>query len=102
MIDLAAHLWGGGGVVLVSRHYLGSINHTLLSLEALATRKIPVCGVIFNGAPRPESESVVIERTGVTVLGRIDECNTVTPDWVRHNARRLVESGLRRALEATL
>ena len=36
-------------VIVVSRHYLGSINHTLLTVEALQNRKIPIAGIIFNG-----------------------------------------------------
>jgi dethiobiotin synthetase len=36
-------------VIVVSRHYLGSINHTLLTIEALQNRKINVAGIIFSG-----------------------------------------------------
>jgi len=36
-------------VIVVSRHYLGSINHTLLTLEALKNRGINCAGIIFNG-----------------------------------------------------
>src|SRR6478672_3965437 len=36
-------------VIVVSRHYLGSINHTLLTLEALQNRKIQVAGIVFSG-----------------------------------------------------
>ena len=36
-------------VVVVSRHYLGSINHTLLTFEALKNRNIAVAGIIFSG-----------------------------------------------------
>jgi len=35
-------------VIVVSRHYLGSINHTLLTIEALKNRNIPVAGIIFR------------------------------------------------------
>lgn len=47
MIDLIKKL--GAPVILVSRTTLGTINHTLLSLEALRSRDIPVLGVIMNG-----------------------------------------------------
>src|SRR5438876_5618667 len=46
-------------VVLVSQHYLGSINHTLLSAEALKSRRIPVLGIVFNGNRNPETEGVI-------------------------------------------
>ena len=60
-------------VIVVSRHYLGSINHTLLTLEALKSRGIPVFGIIFNGAQHPSTESIITKMSGVPVLGRIDQ-----------------------------
>lgn len=58
-------------VILVSKNYLGSINHTLLSVEALRSRNIPVKGIIFNGEENPASESIIIKMTGLNVIGRI-------------------------------
>jgi dethiobiotin synthetase len=60
-------------VILVSRHYLGSINHTLLSIEALQKRKLKVFGIIFVGNEHPTTESVIAKIGSVPVLGRIDE-----------------------------
>ena len=60
-------------VIVVSRHYLGSINHTLLTIEALKSRGIPVFGIIFNGAKHPSTESIITKMSGVPVLGRIDQ-----------------------------
>jgi dethiobiotin synthetase len=60
-------------VILVSRNYLGSINHTLLSALALEQYHIKVKGIIFNGAPREGTEAAILGRTGYKVLGRIDE-----------------------------
>jgi dethiobiotin synthetase len=57
MIDLITQLQVG--VVLVVKHYLGSINHTLLSLEALRSRKIPLQAIIFNGDSDEYSEEVI-------------------------------------------
>ena len=59
-------------VILVSRHYLGSINHTLLSLEALKNRNIPCAGIIFSGDENPATESIILAKSGVKCLGRID------------------------------
>ncbi len=76
-------------VVVVSRHYLGSINHTLLTLEALRSRGIPVMGVVFNGEELPDSERI-IERMGeVRVLGRIPSLAEVTPETIRVAAQGL-------------
>ena len=60
-------------VVLVSRHYLGSINHTLLSIEALKSRGIERIGIIFSGEEHPTTESIIEKIGNVTVIGRIDE-----------------------------
>lgn len=76
-------------VVVVSRHYLGSINHTLLTLEALRSRGIPVMGVVFNGEELPDSDRI-IERMGeVRVLGRIPSLAEVTPETIRVAAQGL-------------
>lgn len=60
-------------IILVSRHYLGSINHTLLSLEVLKTRGYKCFGIVFNGNKNEASESVILKMTGVPFLGRIED-----------------------------
>ncbi|AHJ97167.1 dethiobiotin synthase [Hymenobacter swuensis] len=58
-------------VVVVSRNYLGSINHTLLTLEALQARGLRVRGLVFNGEPTPATETFIAEYTGVPLMPRI-------------------------------
>ena len=58
-------------VIVVSRHYLGSINHTLLTIEALQNRQIQVAGIIFSGDENTSSESIILSRTAVPFIGRI-------------------------------
>ena len=60
----------GDQVVVVSRHYLGSINHSLLTAEVLKARGIQGFWV-FNGDPNPETESVILSKTGWPFLGRL-------------------------------
>ena len=60
-------------VILVSRHYLGSINHTLLSVEALKSRGIENIGIIFSGNEHPTTEAAIKEIGKVKVIGRIEE-----------------------------
>lgn len=60
-------------VILVSRHYLGSINHTLMSIEVLKKRGHDCFGIIFSGNEHPTTESIIKEMSGVPVLGRISE-----------------------------
>ena len=59
-------------VVVVSRHYLGSINHTLLTFEALKNRNIAVAGIIFSGDENQATESIILKKTKVNCIGRID------------------------------
>lgn len=57
MIDLIEKL--DAEVILVSKNYLGSINHTLLSVEALNARKIPINKIVFCGEPNQDSEEII-------------------------------------------
>lgn len=60
-------------IILVSRHYLGSINHTLLSVEALKSRGLNCFGIIFSGEENKSTESIIEKMSGVTILGRIEQ-----------------------------
>lgn len=60
-------------VVVVSRHYLGSINHTLLTIEALRNRKIEIAGIIFSGDENTATESIILNKTGIKCIGRIEQ-----------------------------
>ncbi len=60
-------------VILVSRHYLGSINHTLLSIEALRGRGIEKIGIIFSGEEHPTTEEAIKKIGKVNIIGRIDQ-----------------------------
>ena len=62
--------------VLVARQYIGMINHTLLTIEAMKRRSLNVCGIIFNGDRCPQSESVILELSGLPCIGRIKEEKT--------------------------
>jgi dethiobiotin synthetase len=58
-------------VVIVSRHYVGSINHTLLTIEALRRAGADIRGLVFNGEELPDSERVISVLSGVHVIGRV-------------------------------
>jgi len=55
-------------VVVVANDYLGSINHSLLTVEALKARNLPLAGIVFSGAPHPESRRVILEVTGLPCI----------------------------------
>ncbi|WP_026836663.1 dethiobiotin synthase [Gillisia sp. JM1] len=59
-------------IILVSRHYLGSINHTLLSIQVLKSKGLSIAGIIFNGDENKSTEKVILEMTGVKFIGRIE------------------------------
>jgi dethiobiotin synthetase len=56
-------------VLLVARSGLGTLNHTLLSLEALRRRRIPVLGVLLNGEPHPNNATTLHQLGAVPLLG---------------------------------
>jgi dethiobiotin synthetase len=58
-------------VVLVARSGLGTLNHTLLSLEALRARAIPVLGLVLNGAPHADNPRTLEELGGLPVLAQL-------------------------------
>jgi dethiobiotin synthase len=75
VIDLAEELWLP--VILVARSTLGTINHTLLSLEAIRRRGLPLAGVVINGPDTPHNRAA-IERYGqVEVIAEIPWLDTV-------------------------
>ncbi len=76
-------------VILVSKLYLGSINHTLLSADYLASQKFKVKGIVFNGSPNPESEEIILKHTGYPCLFRIEHEVAITNEIVRKYAERL-------------
>ncbi|MCL4123581.1 UNVERIFIED_CONTAM: hypothetical protein GTU68_054160 [Idotea baltica] len=59
-------------VIVVSRHYLGSINHTLLTINLLKEKGFEVA-IIFSGDEHKTTESIIKKMTNVSIIGRIDE-----------------------------
>lgn len=84
MIDLIKKL--DADVVLVSRNYLGSINHTLLSAYTLKQYGINVIGIIFNGPKDNYSEDYILQYTGFKLLGHI-------PDYDKIDKGSVIEAG---------
>lgn len=76
-------------VIFVSRHYLGSINHTLLTIEALKNRNLNCIGIIFNGMENKSTEEVIQKMTGLPVLLRIREEETFNKEIVGRYAEEL-------------
>ena len=75
--------------IVVSNHYLGSINHTLLTVEALQRRDIRITGLIFNGGPNEESERIILHRTKLKCLLRIRREPVMDQQIIRRYAKML-------------
>ncbi|WP_345952522.1 dethiobiotin synthase [Mucilaginibacter sp. PAMB04168] len=73
----------GAEVVLVVKHYLGSINHTLLSLELLKQKKIKVRALIFNGEEDEYSESIIKLSLNVPAY-RVSFLNVIDQESVQY------------------
>jgi dethiobiotin synthetase len=73
----------GVPVVLCARTALGTINHTLLSVEALKERGIPLLGIAFIGEAVPDSERTIVEFSGAHRLGRLPWLKELTGDGLR-------------------
>ena len=72
-------------LVLVSRHYLGSINHTLLTVEVLKQRRIPILGIVFIG-DNLESESIILKATSLEAIATVPEVHEVDRSFVTEQA----------------
>jgi dethiobiotin synthetase len=81
--DLFAR-WGHP-VVIVARTGLGTINHSLMTIEALRARGVPLLGIAFIGDPEEDSEGIVAELGRVRRLGRLPRLPQLTPATL-HNA----------------
>ncbi len=79
-------------VILVVRNYLGSINHTLLSINSLAQSGADLLGIIYSGKNYRDNEEIVYQFSGVKTLGRINEAKPVNKTFVKKQAAQLLES----------
>ncbi|WP_317898954.1 dethiobiotin synthase [Aurantibacillus circumpalustris] len=76
-------------VILVSKNYLGSINHTLLSLEVLKTNKVPVLGIIFNGIENKSTEEFILNYSNMHCIGRIEELPELNKKIIKVQAEKI-------------
>lgn len=90
VIDIAAQL--KAPVLLVANLYLGSINHTLLTLHYLESIQSKPFGIIFNGPPNPESERIILHHAGVPCLLHVEQEQFISRGTVRKYADLLVKA----------
>lgn len=70
-------------VIVVSKHYLGSINHTLLTLNELQSRNIQNVGIVFVGDENKATESIISLNSNAKIIGRIP--------WIQHLEKQSIK-----------
>lgn len=85
--DLILHL--KADVVLVSKNYLGSINHTLLTIQELRNRNIQILGLVFNGEKTPHTEAIIQHHSRVPVLLNVEKEKEINKQIVLKYAKNL-------------
>ena len=76
-------------VILVSRHYLGSINHTLLTAEILQNRGAKIEGIIFVGDENKSTESIILSKTKLKLIARIPIVNEITKEFIKDQSIKI-------------
>lgn len=76
-------------VLVVSKHYLGSINHTLMTLEILKYHNLNNIGVVFNGSENQATEKIIREMSSAVVIGRIEDEKQIDSGTVSKYATQL-------------
>lgn len=78
-------------VILVSRYYLGNINHSLLSAAVLQQHGVPVKGWILNGEPVQASKEAIMNFSQLPVLAEIPETRNIDTQFIQSQAEQLRE-----------
>jgi len=69
-------------VIVCARTALGTINHSLLTIEALKARHVPIHGIAFVGEAARDSEAIIAALSGAKRLGRLPHLDALTPEGV--------------------
>lgn len=75
--------------IVVSRHYLGSINHTLMTVELLQSAGVDIAGIIFVGDEHKTTEKIILDKTGVKMIARIPIAKELNTDFITEQANRI-------------
>lgn len=76
-------------VILVSKNYLGSINHTLMTIALLKQYNIPIAGIVFNGISNAESEAIILQFSGIPLLGKIPKADIMSKGFIIQQAEKI-------------
>lgn len=81
-----------GELVLISNIYLGSINHTLLSVNELKNRGVKVKGIIFNGNDPDNTKKIILEHSGYKELLHVPTLETISSQTIQSLAKELIKN----------
>uniref|UniRef100_UPI00404A7675 dethiobiotin synthase n=1 Tax=Fulvivirga sp. TaxID=1931237 RepID=UPI00404A7675 len=90
MIELAPHF--NAEIVLISNNYLGSINHTLLTVDLIKNRGYNIKGIIFNGPANKATEDVILDYTELTCIYKVPQLDKVNYHTIDNLSRELRKS----------
>jgi dethiobiotin synthetase len=76
-------------IICVVKHYVGSINHTLLTLKVLKDSNLPIKGIIFNGIDTQNSEELIKNYTEIPVIGNVSTLTELSKQAISKEARKL-------------
>jgi dethiobiotin synthetase len=83
-------------IILVSRFYLGSINHTLLSIEFIKSKGLHLVGIVFTGDINAESETIIRKYASSTHFFHIPWTENLSSEFIHEQAAKLRESDIQK------
>lgn len=81
-------------VIVVAKNYLGSLNHTLLTIEALKRSHITILGLIFNGQENPELEDFLCQKSRLPNILNIQEEKSISKKSINKYSSKLLKKGV--------
>lgn len=78
-------------VIVVSKNYLGSINHTLMTIDVLRQNGIEPLGIVFNGNENKATQEIIVELAKVPMIARIDTYKELTKSVILKEANKMKE-----------
>ncbi|WP_431323676.1 dethiobiotin synthase [Rhizobium sp. YTU87027] len=87
-------------VVLCARTTLGTINHTLMSVEALQRRSVPIFGIAFVGEHNAETQKIIVHMSGARSLGRLEPTDPLSHETLMAAFHRGFEVAMFRSMQS--
>lgn len=84
VIDIAKKI--DAQIIIVIKNYLGSINHSLLTIDYLKRNNYNIKGLVINGEPTPSSERIIEKISGCKILFRTPFCENVNSAFIEEQA----------------